>query len=53
MFFFLKVPAIQGHPNVHPQILGAMQRYETKMPRNCFSGLDVEMLVSCFGIHAK
>ena len=29
-------------PNVHNQIWGIIQRYVTKMPRSCFSGLDVE-----------
>ena len=38
-------------PNVYPQIWGTIQRYAIKMPCNCFSGSDVEMLFSCFGIH--
>ena len=40
-------------PNVHPQIWGTIQRHVTKMPCSCFSGLDVEMLFLCFGIHPK
>ena len=40
-------------PTVQSQIWETIPRYVTKMSRSCLSGLDVEMLFSCSGIHPK